>query len=467
LLGSCVRQLNHKDRELLVHGKSVKGHQLPIRLDEAVHNQLFSFSEYCAYYLIHLNTSLWMGFESSNLKGKYPDEHKALSTNRIAIRDYATVLACVPVYTMCDDHEVTDDWFFDEEWIEGLGLQATSNPKSVRNTSSRKFDLAQSIVADGLYAYGIFQGIGNAPRRFCAGLTRAGHQNEKPKNRLEHLLQIDWSFVAPTPLPAAFLDSRTQRHSGWNADQLISNSAIDRFSHTGQGVIDHRLPRQDYLFDTWLTSDAAIDELLATYKLSNTSNGFLFLVTAAPILSIDSVEGLKEIVGDLETNLPKKLLLDSELWRTNFSNYFYLVQKLLAEKLSRCLVLSGDVHYGYIGRAQVTHSSEGRSGPPILIHQLVSSPLLNEMEATNNAGLSISRFNRGSSAYSRTSRAWEISPLSQKSYLSNKDVFLEDFDVPKDTFLLAGPSDGWFKKNHFIDLVLSEKGAVVTFQTVG
>jgi hypothetical protein len=62
-------------------------------------------------------------------------------------------LANVPTYMMCDDHDVTDDWYLCRQWK----TQVLGNP------------LGRSVVRDGLVAYLLMQGWGNDPAAFATG----------------------------------------------------------------------------------------------------------------------------------------------------------------------------------------------------------------------------------------------------------------------------------------------------------
>jgi hypothetical protein len=62
-------------------------------------------------------------------------------------------LANVPTYMMCDDHDVTDDWYLCAKWKQDV----LGNP------------LGRSIIRDGLVAYFLMQGWGNDPEAFTQG----------------------------------------------------------------------------------------------------------------------------------------------------------------------------------------------------------------------------------------------------------------------------------------------------------
>ena len=68
-------------------------------------------------------------------------------------------LANIPVLTICDDHEVTDDWFITGAW----------RARVLGNT------LGRSMIRNALVAYVLFQGWGNTPERFAQAGTPEEH----------------------------------------------------------------------------------------------------------------------------------------------------------------------------------------------------------------------------------------------------------------------------------------------------
>ena len=64
-------------------------------------------------------------------------------------------LANVPVYMICDDHEITDDWYMTDGW----------RTRVLGNT------LGRAIVRNGLTAYVLFQAWGNQPKEYATDGT--------------------------------------------------------------------------------------------------------------------------------------------------------------------------------------------------------------------------------------------------------------------------------------------------------
>jgi hypothetical protein len=381
----------------------LKNEITPFTLDEDAQNQLFTQAEFCAYYLLHFNAALWPDLECAETKAKISMvesdwkadkivkrlkvEKERLETSRRTARDYCSVMASVPVYAMCDDHEVTDDWFINKKWIDGLGLDSSVSPLKI-TTQKNHEPLAMGpkigrwIVSNALSTYACFQAIGNDPDQFfqrVKGLTSPIDKQHDSDRNLHELLATDWSFVTPTATRAIFLDTRTQRHSGNQTGMKLSEKTEKKYMSNDKPV----------LFNLWLTNETS---LRRAFRYSSNED-FLMLVTPSPVLS-SGAEELKWQFGssnkdsaDADTVAAR---LDDELWRSNYSNYFWLLDMLINRQISRCVFLSGDVHYGYRYSAKVFYHADSSAKPLGLeLDQIVTSPLLNQFEKKYGDGESL------------------------------------------------------------------------------
>src|SRR4029078_9093237 len=122
-------------------------------------NHLLGFGEFAAMYLVSWNPLIWpkefnpdLGklHHTTESKQKYETELKDLEESRKDLRKIRRLLANMPTYMICDDHEITDDWNIDRKWRD-----------SVRNST-----IGSQIVANGLVAYWAFQAWGNDPNSF-------------------------------------------------------------------------------------------------------------------------------------------------------------------------------------------------------------------------------------------------------------------------------------------------------------
>ena len=366
----------------------------PLALEENVHNQLLGLGEFCAYYLMLLNPALWPDLNQARLKAeeaisgiadwsakkrakRLADEGRALIESRPAIRDYASVMANVPTYALCDDHEVTDDWFFDKEWIE----RVKELPQAVgsRESQVKVSPIAQYLVANAMFAYGVFQGLGNDPDAVSERLKSAGSppNEENYVGVMTRLLTEDWSFVAPTMPAACFLDTRTQRSGRGNGEYGLATLVVEYPDRVSLPSVRSMPPMMM----------VGLQSLRTLIDRRGGEAQSILLITPSPLLASDGIERLKR-----SAFWESSLVLDEELWRSNYSNYFMMVDELRRAGVTHCINLAGDVHFGYRRRARISDSSPKEELfrkvmqiPPeksafLTIDQLVCSPLLNKFD---------------------------------------------------------------------------------------
>jgi hypothetical protein len=381
--GSPVSSLSAKERYALFKPKNGK---TPLALEKDVQNQLLSFSEYCAYYIMCHNTAFWPDLADARLRAEksinaltdwsLEDKYKRLKTefarlnrNKSSMHDYSTVLANVPVYSICDDHEVTDDWFFDANWIDKVRLKnegPTKKPVSA---------IAKFLIANAVRAYAIFQAIGNDPPSVAQRLKALPEPQAKDafEKTFDLLLSTDWSFIAPTRPAALFLDTRTQRTGGGDGWYVPASAIYDSsLSSIKEGLgASKKIPRM------LMTTAECLRKLV---KEQGKRTRRLFLVTPSPVLSSDGIERLKR----WSFRSPEEL--DEELWRTNLTNFFMLVEELRDLGITSCLNLAGDVHYAYRRRSEITERWYGAESAALDIEQIVSSAMLNEYETNYGSG---------------------------------------------------------------------------------
>ena len=127
--------------------------------EDKAKSHLFSFGEYVAAYLLAWSPVLVPdGFpdDSWNKKKRTAQWQHEIDEVSGFVRDLSSVrraLANVTVYTICDDHDVSDDFYLNREWCD----RVLGKP------------LGRRIVQNGLLAYAIFQAWGNTPQYFALG----------------------------------------------------------------------------------------------------------------------------------------------------------------------------------------------------------------------------------------------------------------------------------------------------------
>ena len=139
----------------MLHGKA-----------EKAKSHLFSFGEYASVYLLSWSPVLMPArFPSGkslfkNRKRAKNWEQELYDINSF-INDLDLVrraLANVPVHTICDDHDISDDWYLNRRWCD----RVLGKP------------LGKRVVQNGLLTYALFQAWGNTPQWFEE--DKPGHQ---------------------------------------------------------------------------------------------------------------------------------------------------------------------------------------------------------------------------------------------------------------------------------------------------
>jgi hypothetical protein len=381
------------------------GHQYPVGWDRSfclgertgfsaeksvAKNHAFRFGEYVSLYLLTWNKELWpvkYGFdepsptsdafrsqiEKVNLNTKRLDEAKA------SAGDLRRLLANTPTYMIFDDHEVTDDWNFDETWKAGVhGKPGAADVQSRLGKS-----LGQAIVINALTAYWAFQGWGNVALgtftqedfiRPLESYFLTDHRERQPPPFDERA--IIWSFDTATTPPVFFLDTRTRRESDTRHFRLTSDKRLAELPPQNNlpYIVDVLTPSGDRLLER-----AALDEL--KNSLQGTGS-IVLLVSATPIFPHNRIEA----AGDgwssfLRTKRGAQLRGDREGWSRNPWACFELYKALFEVNTKSVVIFSGDVHYAFAKQAELFDMSPFGRQRRIRLAQFVSSPMKNTSSA--------------------------------------------------------------------------------------
>ena len=94
---------------------------------ESAGNHLLSFGEFAAMYLIAWNQINWPerfdshpqdAFTDSSSLQDYTEQLEELEESRRNLFGIRRLLANIPSYMICDDHEITDDWNINKRWCD-------------------------------------------------------------------------------------------------------------------------------------------------------------------------------------------------------------------------------------------------------------------------------------------------------------------------------------------------------------
>lgn len=297
----------------------------------------------------------------SPLKQKYDSQIPVLAQFCRTLTHVRRVLANVPSYMMCDDHEVTDDWFIGIKWCDRVYGS----------------ELGRRIVQNGLTAFAVFQAWGNKPNDFITG-------NLKPESIL--LDQIGdlatdrgqtlakWDAIQGRVLPArrTNYDREQGNVDGLETSELMVDGVPDYsfsivFDKFALLAINSRTERGHATDQTLRLGAALLHPTAMRRQVTQQVVQFPATVQLTLVICPAPVFGHAIIEGQLQQSmalLDKSLVSKHWLWndepladtdwnetsdREGWSFHPECMQSLLKE-LSPCkkvVLFSGDVHYGF------------------------------------------------------------------------------------------------------------------------
>lgn len=331
--------------------------------------------------------------------------NESLEEFAASLKQVRRVLANIPTLMMFDDHEITDDWNLNEDWVRKV------------NTSP----MGAQILRNGLLAYAIFQDWGNQPEDY-------------EPNNIGHTLLQDISFhppgsgedtLAPAIVrlePAALARINTTFGTGPNIQFIPSQDgasddnppAYTYLSVTGRKRWDwsYRINHPDrpikiisldtrthrgFPTDQWairleiplggapsvggkIAAAALIHPEELERQLSHRleQDAMHLIISPAPVFGLPLVEDLAQRFQVLSSG-PE--VADFESWQANPHGFGLLLATL---RNADCLLISGDVHYAYSN--YLTFPEENPVTPPHLLMQVCSSSMKNETVLTQTIG---------------------------------------------------------------------------------
>lgn len=319
-------------------------------------NHLMTLGEFCMMYLFAWSPTLWpTPTETAKMPEVSPSLHAFGRTVWMARR----AMANIPTYMCFDDHDITDDWFFDYAWCNRT--LDTANPA------------ARRVIANGMTAYSLFQMWGNLGSQFFQNNSffqdlpsKFGASGRPDWTALENkflpkiltdannVRRLEFSQVSGSPFCFAldfpdfqifFLDTRTQRSfpPGNLPPALIHPPKISgQLMPVASGT--QKL--------TFVVSPAPVFETeVKTLGQELLSEGVFDWKTYALYPTLSNYARLKKAIvrGD-------RLEYDYETWKGNPVALSKLLQTLADFKT--VVILSGDVHYGFSLRVSYWEGSK-------------------------------------------------------------------------------------------------------------
>jgi hypothetical protein len=358
---------------------------------EIAKSHLFSFTEYCMAYLLAWSPILWPDPEiilAADPRGDRPSRQWVqdaadMQTFVHGVTQVRRALANIPTYMICDDHDISDDWYLNRAWCD----RVLSQP------------LGQCVVQNGLLAYALFQAWGNTPEQFCPdqpggtllqaveqwtqsqgtdrgawqqigrylGMPLLDDQTQMPQMQTEETVLIlkrdpkalSWFYTVRSACHEVLvLDTRTWRGYPREADAIAPPMLLCPSAFQCQ--IEAPLQQTDQLHQTGAKIQATL----------------LVLPTNLISLSIiDRVQAWHWQRGQVFGNDV------GDAWNFHEAALTQLLGTLSAYR-DRTFLLSGDIHYGGTVRLDHWPDSGARTSKPSLIIQLTSSAMKNAELAT-------------------------------------------------------------------------------------
>lgn len=361
-------------------------------VDDTVHNQLWTLGEYYAMYLLVWSDVFfsydggdWQADDipsfdatqyaplSSEEEATYREEYDSQIADVTSfVMDLPRVrkaLANVPTLMIFDDHEVTDDWNLNHQWVTDV-------------YSSDSLKHGRRIAANGLLAYNVFQHYGNVPQRFTnAALPEKSildtltydnstHPFEASSPTVDAVLQ---TLGLPTdttgnpqsnPFYALRPNMGTPQDGGVRYDFSITDAYPIRLF-----VVDNRTTRAYRHDDSVgaIIDNRALDAMLPPSPTNDTRP--TVIAFPVPIWNLNVLEHIAQPLLGLSKAKEKQYDLDTN-WGIYATAYDNLISRIAA--YTPAVILTGDIHMGFTKR--VTFNENGTQG---IIAEFTSSAAKN------------------------------------------------------------------------------------------
>ncbi|MEZ8913902.1 alkaline phosphatase family protein [Vibrio lentus] len=349
---------------------------IPIFSSTDCENHLVTLSEFIAMYLLVWSPTLWQCINRERLidndfkqadRQLTPAEQQQWRDESVIIDDFVAGLpqvqrlfAHIPTYMIFDDHDVTDDWNLTVGWEHAV--------------DQNRF--ATQVIGNGLAAYWMCQGWGNAPEKFSSEFIEQTKQlfspvissnesessvedngesngesngdlskNIGPQQHQQYLEMIDrfeeWHYTINTSPKVIVLDTRTRR---WRSESRMNKPS---------GLMD------------W--------EALTEFQHQLINQEKVVIVSAAPMFGVKFIETLQKMA----TTIGKPLMIDAENWMAHPGSANTLISIFTHTKTpTNFVVLSGDVHYSFAYDIKLRYR---RNSPNI--YQITCSGIKNQFPA--------------------------------------------------------------------------------------
>jgi hypothetical protein len=303
-------------------------------------NQLLTLREYAAMYLFAWSDVLWPddlptieeiwevyptvrpgSADEEKKREQYVASLERLGEFRSVLPQVRRALANIATYTMCDDHEVTDDWYLDGRWCRQVLDSA----------------LGRRVIRNGLLAYALFQAWGNTPEQFDenngVALLNAvndwrGEESDACEEIIERTIGLPVSFSGSGEL------MRSEQALHWNYTYegpryqvIVMDTRTQRF---------YRTPGEF----PGLLSPKAMHTQLASVARNEAE--VVIIISATPVIGVDFIESIQFWS---HWRVRDNYAYDCEAWALEWGTFQHFLKTVSA--MRRVVFLSGDVHYAF------------------------------------------------------------------------------------------------------------------------
>ncbi|MEZ9244909.1 alkaline phosphatase family protein [Vibrio lentus] len=353
---------------------------IPIFSSTDCENHLVTLSEFIAMYLLVWSPTLWQCINRERLidndfkqadRQLTPAEQQQWRDESIIIDDFVAGLpqvqrlfAHIPTYMIFDDHDVTDDWNLTVGWEHAV--------------DQNRF--ATQVIGNGLAAYWMCQGWGNAPEKFSSEFIEQtkqlfspvissnesesrGEDNGERNSESTGKINGDLSKNIDPPQHQQYLEM-IDRFEEWHYTINTSPKVIVLDTRTRRWRSESRMNKPSGLMD-W--------EALTEFQHQLINQEKVVIVSAAPMFGVKFIETLQKMA----TTIGKPLMIDAENWMAHPGSANTLISIFTHTKTpTNFVVLSGDVHYSFAYDIKLRYR---RNSPNI--YQITCSGIKNQFPA--------------------------------------------------------------------------------------
>ncbi|MCG9545643.1 alkaline phosphatase family protein [Vibrio sp. Isolate33] len=349
---------------------------IPIFSSTDCENHLVTLSEFIAMYLLVWSPTLWQCInrerliENNFMQGgrqltpaeqqQWRDESTILDDFIAGLPQVQRLFAHIPTYMIFDDHDVTDDWNLTVGWEHAVDQN----------------QFATQVIGNGLAAYWMCQGWGNAPENFNRDFmeqtkqlfSELVSQDVDPGDSSEQTVELAETTETVTgqlePTRHKQYIEMLDRFEEWHYTINTSPKVIVLDTRTRRWRSESRMNKPSGLMD-W--------EALTEFQHQLINQEKVVIVSAAPMFGVKFIETLQKMM----TTLGKPLVIDAENWMAHPGSANTLISIFTHTKTpTNFVVLSGDVHYSFAYDIKLRYR---RNSPNI--YQITCSGIKNQFPA--------------------------------------------------------------------------------------